>query len=958
MVVRFPKYRTRKTGPDARHRRGGLGLCALALLCYSVCAQTPDTSRSTDGRRVLGPFRPSPCLAVYLLVDRPAVQTRLRVEADSAGAGRDCRVMARVFDPEERLHLRRYIEAADPQEFEGVPRHPDVTLLPRDRLDSGNGVLVNAPLTFDRPGVWQVRLSTGGRAVRVTIDIPSIVGYGVSFQNGTFSGWRGAPKEFFIWVPPHAEHLDVRGRGVRIADSAGRLLADLSTEADSAQTLPVRRTDVAWRVTCAAPDWRFRAAGFPVILCPRRETARELRASVEMLPDGTVVCHKFQRRIAALLPQVLARTGEADRLVRRLDDHGVRRDAWLADPLRNALFTDSFIAAVDKWLHTQNLDPDSHWAGALDGWQEKVRLDPPANRWDRLCSVKGLYAGASNHYGAAVEHLARAALYKSPINPYFGETELLFRGAAAAMRDLMVLGEDEVWRGVGADLDPYPGHMAFALGQKTLRGYALIAPHMPPDVQRVWTEALEHVVDRHYPDYLTSARNQSSHYLPAFELMAEGSGDPFYHTLARLFARRFALSANPAGWFMEATGPDGSYIGMTHWHLAVYYHLTHDPVILDAVRRSYRFFNYTVAPEPDGRMLGGFNFNHRVGEGFYFEQWGGAKGIMDGDCPEVGLWRRYDQRFGNDPGEAKRRAAEFIRKFLESPRHPLYADIYTVRALARTSTPDLSGVLPALTPEPFARNIADQLIAVKTLRYYAVCYIGKPAAGDFYIRGRAALRRPLPDDAENRGGVVNMRKITPFLGGGLSLFWTPEYGSALLAGNWTPVVHHGLVAANSNGERWWEDYFGHRSTFDAARRELSIRGVIERTPIHYERIYVFADDALDVTLRLRASAAVRLARLIENLPFARGGWKSRGAEIRTGDVTDGDATASAVRITDRMGAGIEIIFDSPRRLRLVPNGPRTGGWRKLQIGRIEVQVPREWAEGDEHVLHYVLRPLR
>ena len=34
-------------------------------------------------------------------------------------------------------------------------------------------------------------------------------------------------------------------------------------------------------------------------------------------------------------------------------------------------------------------------------------------------------------------------------------------------------------------------------------------------------------------------------------------------------------------------------------------------MILDAVRRPYRFLNYTVAPEPDGKMPGGFNFNHR-----------------------------------------------------------------------------------------------------------------------------------------------------------------------------------------------------------------------------------------------------------------------------------------------------------------------------------------------------------
>jgi len=83
--------------------------------------------------------------------------------------------------------------------------------------------------------------------------------------------------------------------------------------------------------------------------------------------------------------------------------------------------------------------------------------------------------------------------------------------------------------------------------------------------------------------------------------------------------RRRPTSGRVSG---ESGGPDATYIGITHWHEAVYYRHSKDPVILESLRRSYRFFNHTVAPEPDGKMLGGFNFGHRTGNGFYAEQWG------------------------------------------------------------------------------------------------------------------------------------------------------------------------------------------------------------------------------------------------------------------------------------------------------------------------------------------------
>ena len=861
----------------------------------------------------------------------------------------------RVFDPDETLVFWRYVEYVNPDKVRDVPKHPDIELRPLESAPGTKSVLLSVPLDLKRSGVHQIRVSRPGRHSAVELELMRPLEYGASFGNGTYSGWTPEPTPLFAYVPPHAEQLTVSGRSLKITGPDGSKLAELPGEGGK-PTLLVSKTDVVWRFEPSAADWSLKATGFPLILCSSKAAARTIRASVEVLPDGTVVCHKFQRRIAEMLPKLLApeNVGNTEDLIIPLSE---RRDAWLADPQRSAKLKDAFLPTIEKWLREQNLDPGSHWGGSLAGWQERIDKPAPKNRWDRLRSVKGLWAGASTHYHAGAEHLALAAVHNAPRNPYFGKRELLYRAAAAALRDLMVLGEDEVWRGVGADMNPYPGMMAFALGQKTFPVFGIAAPELPAEIQALWTEGLRHIVDRSYPDGLVSCRNQSSHYLVAYEAFADGTGNPRDHAMSRLYARRFVRGQHPAGWYTEATGPDSSYIGMTHWHMAVYYFMSKDPVMLDSLRRSYGFFNYTVAPEPDGKkVLGGFNFNQRVGEGFYFEQWGGAKGIIDDACPEIGLWADLEQRHLNTP-EAQAAAAASVTSFLADPKVPRYAGIATARYLG-WSQPDRSGVLPALEEKPFMRNLFDQMIAVKRPGYYTACFVGKPAAGDFYIKKRHGFRLPLPKDAESSSGAINVRRSNPFLGGGLTGVWTPEYGHSLLATNWAPSTHHGIVATKAGGKRYWEDYFGHSFVLDTEKGTLTIKGHVESVPLDYVRTYEFRDDAIAVRLQLTATQDVALGSLIENIPVARGAWKSRGAEIAAGNKTDGTVTAERITITDKQGAGTAIVLDEPRKLHLQPNGLQTSGWRKLQIGRVEIALQTTLKKGETETLDYQIVPLR
>lgn len=926
-------------------------LLVLFLFVFSIPSAPGQDQKGGSERSLAGPFVPRPAVTIYVVSDGRGGQARFLLR--KTHRSRAVTALARVLDPDESVIRWKYLETAPESVRSAWEPRDEINLIPDEPHPQPGQVLLEETFDLSRVGIYQIRVSCANRELQVELDLPESAPRGVCFQNGIARSWANPSDKAYVYVPPHSEVLEWAGGPFVIHDEKGKEL--VRSKKNGKGEWAVGKTDEVWEIEFPDPkNWELRTAGFPFILCDNAETARRIKGSVEQLPDGTVVCHQFQRRIAELLPQLLRpeNVGVTEDLLVPLKS---REEAWLADPLKNRRLKDSFVAAVPKWLEQQNLDPKSHWSGSLDGWQDKEYAEPPNNRWDRLRRIEGLYGGASSHYGTAAENLALGALHDSPANPWFGKKELLYRAAAAALRDLMTLAEDETFYGI-SDMNSYPGDMAFVVGQKTLPVYGVAAPHLPEEVRQVWTDGLRHLIDRSFTDGLVSARNQSSHYLVAFQAFADGSGDPLYQSLARLYALRWIAGQHPAGWHMEATGPDASYIGMTHWHEAVYYRMSGDRNILDSLVKSYRFFNHTVAPEPDGKMLGGFNFGHRVGEGFYNEQWGGARGIVDDVVPEVGIWAK--------PGfSPKERAAEekearrAIREFLDNPKHPASSGLNTPRYLHYAENANRSTEFPCLEEQPFIRDFGGEMVAVKRPAYYTYGYTGKPA-GRFYIQQKENFRSPFPDAAEEIGGAIDMRKITPFLGGGLSGFWTPEYGHLLLAANWAPTTHHGVIATKPDGTRYWEDYHEHTSQLDESAGTLSIGGRIESLPLRYLRRYTFGPESLEVKLSLTAEKDLQLTRLVENLPIARGKWKARGTEWDAGGVCEGEVKAQTFRAFDKTGNGAVVRFDQARSLRLVPNGLRAGGWRLLQIGRVEIELPARLEAGESFEMAYTIEPMR
>jgi hypothetical protein len=675
--------------------------------------------------------------------------------------------------------------------------------------------------------------------------------------------------------------------------------------------------------------------------------------------------------------------------------------------------------------------------------------------------VPAMDYGTSRDDGTAITALGGAALLDgnrhAPTfdNPFYGNKALIFRAVLAALTDLSALPESEIWRFSESNLNGIygGGQVAFTAGRKVLSTYGQVGgflrrvfcssltPTPTPDESDryfcdnpqtiplsaseratwrftpdeisllkkafdVWTEGVHRLAYRLYPYNLVSCLNQSAHYLLGFQEMSYGSGDPFDEGLAEEYARRWVAAQSRAGWFNEELGPDASYIGMTNYHAGTFYlnsclRGNCNQELKRSIAKTYAFFNHTVAPEPPPKtsILGGFNFNHRVGAGFHDEQFLGARGIAL-DIPEVSTWTTTLLGVtGRRPGRIPTSFPPALSRLLnyDSPRYEGFSNL-------PEATP---ATLPALKSTSFTTDVhgAHELIAVKRPGYYTAIYVGSSVPTYFPDKIRSVngenMRKAWPLDGEASGFQIGDVHYfgAPFVGGGMSLFWTPDFGNALLAGNWTPLVHHGLVAVDGRtGVRSWEDYFSTsyiRPTPTPAPNNntaygptptptpnnyttLTTYGELEPSPCttgtttcsgisgySYQRTYEFLPNSVVVTIRLLAEAGATApagSKIFENIPLA-GGIEKTFASL---EPTPPRPTPTPTPLTPRINAlvngrlvplnnkdrstanelqyysrsssvGLRIRFSAGTEKRVVTNGPKDG--RGLQINRVELYLP-------------------
>lgn len=861
-------------------------ICALIVFGFGIA----------NAAEIKG-LMPEPALTVYIVNEKENSKLTIKIRKANKKTGE--RLMVRVFDPAENIVFRKYFEKGnikDKTTLGSVEKEAGVAIVDRTKKNNET-VYFNKELRLKDKGIYQVRVTSGtfNSSVDLLFDSDK---FGISFQNGYYKPWQKMNKKMFIYIPPHAEELSLSKENILKINGKCSKKYSLKGKEETVETVLFLNTN----------KFKFTAWGIPFILCNSREAAKKIKASVFVNADGIAFAWKFQDKIHQLIKKYSKQkyVGKTEELIisdfkkyKKIYDKNPRKYSHLFSPF------DGLLIAINPILKAQNLDAKSPFAGAIAANEKQC--------YDNFKSNKGQYGGvSSSKTRAAAEKLAIAATLNDPGNPYYGKKELIYRASIASLRDLCTITESEIFTGLGAERDPYPGFMGFVFGQKTFPIFAVAASEVPQDIKNLWEKGLEHLADRAFSDGLVSARNQSSHYLVVFQSLANGSGKEIHKKMAKNYADRFINGTPKAGYQLESQGPDASYAGMSHYHMGVYFQMSKDKDMLELLRKAYDFFNHTMSVEPDGTLISGFNFNHRIGQGTQSEQWGGAKGIVNSQAPEIAIRKKYSIK--NRPKiNLDRHPETFQKSFYGIGYNTSFSRFKYYEADIK-----LNGYeLPSERKRTFIKNIADELIAVKTPSYYTAIFVGSPAPVKHYIRNRDYLRK--------KDAKINFRKVAPYLGGGMTILSSEPYGASVLGTPWNPLCHNGIVGEKNN-QYYTEDYFSTKFKLDKNDASLKVNGKMESSDVYLERKYKFLDNKIQISVKLTGKG--NFDKIYEIIPIAAGRAKNNQVYIEKRD--------GKIIVRDKKGAGIDItIRGVSGEARIIKDGPIMG---KLQINRIEIPV--------------------
>jgi MYXO-CTERM domain-containing protein len=1016
----FMAYSNARFSQIHRTRTQRIRVLSIAALASAICLASVAQAEIPAGYDVVGP------LDVQNRYQRPQVA----VYADLGGA-QDFHVLAEHTDAQAssypKYDVRRplaLLRVEDPAEQPLYHRIVDTLVdtaeypqLAADNLASG--VLIDQKLTTTAAGVHVIRMGAGYEFTKLSIGLPPGTAYGISYSNGFWQEWRQTLAPLWVWVPGHAQkpvHVEFRW----IAGKANISGVDVAFSAslDSNNTTFVRDLPAGsgemWKLDGMSADWQFRAGGdVPIIATTTAEFAKKLDASLLTVTTGPFagerVPHLFQKKmVEEHLPMLMASVGEGSKL------------------------TDLIDPALQSTACTTITDPEQARRGIELVGRELPAVAATLDTWVFGSATPNLSAYPGHKEMAPV--LAYAASRHHPCNPWGpsapemkdGRAELISRATIPLILQMLDITEDERLRIAGDAFDTYPGGLAAFELYYRAKQFSTIAPLLPDylpsplgrDLQKALTEAIRRIaLDRRYTAYFTSTSNQTAHLVPSITSLNLVPGLPVIPAASKAYSERFAMSASPSGWFEEDGGPDATYNGITHFELADQYLISSwtpactDQIMRAAIQKSYAYFNATVGPEPNGRILGGFNFSHRTDWGFYDEQYGGAREVAR-DIPEVAIW---SDPIPNLPiSDLQTSLANTINLFAQ--RRMQYANPTTVstmgfffqRLLASETFayPKEHANLswPAEDPK-FDRQFGNDLYAVRRNGYFASIYVGKtndigntaklnslpyirratpgPECPELYIAHWEDSGMPMPAFKSKPACSTgpSFLPVMPLTGGGITTLWTPSSGVAMMAANWSPIVHHGLVAQGANPmsgveERVWEDY-GSVTLVGANRNNVELSGHLPRyfqaplgEALAYTRKYTLADDKVDVQVTLTNATAnpISFNSIWENLPFpvcdtdCAKHRKGRAIGFFDGNGTPlaaGNQSLDSVRVVDENGHGLAIDFPSAQNMRIRPVGLRQVRYEEsIQIGRVELPFAQaSIAPGQSQTMNYTIRTL-
>lgn len=194
--------------------------------------------------------------------------------------------------------------------------------------------------------------------------------------------------------------------------------------------------------------------------------------------------------------------------------------------------------------------------------------------------------------------LAVAWALDDPANPYYHSDEVL--AAIAGGGEALVDAQDEAgrWRFDKKD-GSYWGqiHMPWTYS-RWIRAYQLVRDALPAESRAKWEEGLLlgfRTMAQYFPD--SGVQNIPVHRAMALYIAGECFDNADWRERARQFMAKTVAAQDPVGFWTEHSGPVIGYNFVYVEALGVYYAHSHDPVVLEALRRSAHFHSSVLWPD-------------------------------------------------------------------------------------------------------------------------------------------------------------------------------------------------------------------------------------------------------------------------------------------------------------------------------------------------------------------------
>jgi hypothetical protein len=812
------------------------------------------------------------------------------------------------------------------------------------------------PVAGNGPGVYQV-IVTGSTQSYVEFSLAPEMSWGVYGYPLLHS--TATSLDAYIHLPPGLPRLDLQVldtvSSLQLIDGNGIVHLNVSGANPSGTTvLPTGTPDAVWRLTANGPAaFGLDFGGAPIIACPDQATALAIHSSIDVLPDGTICYHKFQ--VAAHDALAEYRAMDPSAFVVSPPSFQAHAAAWTANPARNVLLLGPYgvFTSLPATLAEQNLDPASPWFGVIYTWHDANGQEQPNPfiTYDRL---------GFSQLSPTLNALAAVYAIDAPFNPLRHDPNLLNRIVIAALQELMMVREHEL---------TMPEYLIYEGGEKAfifarnMRWVPWAIVQCPGSVRSILIDGLRRQADHMLLAAVPNMVNQWSFIMIGLQSFAAGVGEAFYHAAVDrqidwLLSRTLLdLGFKPAGYFDESAGPDTTYHGISLHNLAWLAEQTGRGDLKNAIARVYRTLNHTMAPESDGSWVGTTSFAHRTPDAWTQPQWGAGVAITGDDSDDAGVLLGHTWLPWRIPQNANQLHAQQlqIQPLLEYHGANAYTSpqvgvtyiadgpMVHVAAWEHFLSEPVAGQLPMKQRDRFTRKMGDEFFFVRRPTYYAFLYCGKTM--EYWQEGQ----RPTDPKVQY-----------PRNGGGLSMFWSPKFGSSILSQNWSAYSSNAVIARKGN-QTFFENYWSVTSGIQESLARATINGDLAEDSMTFRRQMNFLEDRVQCDLRLHTTKARSFDDLWECFPYPLD--KPGGISVTLHDangvqINGNNKVASAIVFHGEANEVHIVAFDSPRRCAFGSTSSTDVYGNPREIGRVLASLPAQWSASQARVFKWSMKAVR